>query len=73
LASIGGAFLKSAEEGALIATLSEVRIPAKTDTDSDRIQTAIPTQNRQQPERSDAGRLIISEVDGFGQTCLGSA
>src|SRR5215510_14645249 len=41
------------------------------DSDSEGKQTVIPTQNRQQSERSDAGALIISEVDAFGQ--LGTA
>jgi hypothetical protein len=48
--------------------LGYMRIPTKTDSNSERRPTVIPTQSRQQSERSDAGELIISEVDGFGQT-----
>jgi hypothetical protein len=45
-----------------------VRIPTKTDNESDARPTDVSRQSRQQSERSDAGALIISEVDGFGQS-----
>jgi hypothetical protein len=45
-----------------------MRIPANPTSDSNWKPLPIPTQTIQWSERSDAGVLIISEVDGFGQT-----
>jgi hypothetical protein len=56
-----------------------VRIPTNPDTDFDAKQTPIPKESSQSirrktdrsRSRSDAGSLIISELDAFGQSGTG--
>ena len=47
---------------------SQLPIPVKSTSDSDRRRPAIPEQSVQRSERSDAGVDNISEVDDFSQT-----
>src|SRR5690348_9347250 len=50
-----------------VASSCALRIPTKVSSDSDRRYPPIPGKVSSRSERSDAGGLIISEVDTFGQ------